>query len=181
MRRASSASTMLAGEQHLHRRLAADTARQRHHGRGAEQADIHAGRGEARRRSRPSPDRSLPPAGSRPRWRCPAPRRSPAWAWRTICCIMAEHWVKRAAKAAAPASPSARCARHFLEVMAGGKDRAFRGDDHHPHAGIGRGALPARLDSAPIRAELSALRAVGRFEDRRSTAPARAVSSRESS
>ena len=39
----------LAGEQHLHRVLARHVARQRHHRRRAEQADIDAGRGEARR------------------------------------------------------------------------------------------------------------------------------------
>ncbi len=38
----------IAGQQHLHGRFAADGAGQGDHGRGAEQADIHPGRGEAR-------------------------------------------------------------------------------------------------------------------------------------
>ena len=153
----------LAGQQHFHRLLARHVARQRHHRRRAEQPDIDARAWRSSRPPRRRPDRSLPPAGSRRRWRRPAPRRSPACGNRTI-------------------AASSRCRRHdlceigaaaigvgaargqFLEVVAGGKGRAVGGDHDGAHACVvrDRGERVAERREQRLRQAVAGLRPVER-------------------
>jgi hypothetical protein len=84
----------VAGDQHLEGRLARQVAAERHAGRAAEQAQVDAADGKARVASPPPPGRTSPPAGSRPRWRCPAPgdhRHRQA----LDASIMRPHWANR--------------------------------------------------------------------------------------
>ena len=100
----------LAQQQHLHRRLARHGAGQRHPRRRAEQPDIHARACRISPTWRRPPGRSSRPAGSRRRWRCPAPRRPPAAAGSPPTASPPSTPPCVASKNPAPPSASARCA-----------------------------------------------------------------------
>ncbi len=86
-----------------------------HHGGGAEQADIHAGvaRGP---RSKPPPGRACHRAGSRPRQGCSWTSAITGLGWRTIACIISEHWLKSPVQAFLPARRLFLRARHLRQA-----------------------------------------------------------------
>ena len=121
MRAASSAEIMLAGEQHLHRVLARHVARQRHHRRRAEQADIDAGRGELRGCARRPRDRSSRRAGSRPPSPMPCTAAITGCGSATICCIMALQRLHDVLEIGAAAVGVGAARGQLLEVVAGAR------------------------------------------------------------
>ena len=135
----------LASEQHLHRLLAVDVAGQRHHRRRAEQADIHAGRRETRRVGADGEvaARDQLAAGC---------RRQPVdlgddrlrMGDDRLHHVGAEPHrllVERPAPVVVGAVQ-----RQFLEIVAGGKHLARRGDHDHAHARVLAGLVERRHD-----------------------------------
>ena len=131
---------MLAGQQHLHRRLARHGAGQRDGGRRAEQADIHAGRAEARagRRHGQVAGRDELAAGGG--GDALAPRRSPGCGSATTACITSRAAPWSASKKARPPSASARRGGDLAQVVAGAEGRALGGQITHAHARVRRDA-----------------------------------------
>ena len=144
----------LAGQQHLHRLLARHVARQRHHRRRAEQADIDARRAEGRAGPRRSPDRSWRPVAARRPWPAPSTSAITGLGWRDDRL----HQRRAGGHGLGEEGPAAvrigAARRHFLEIVAGAEHLSGGREHDDTHGRV----VCARLRAPPASRRMTAQR-----------------------